>query len=218
MDPRPKDRVRSRGWMPLSEPSHVLFVLRICRIGLAMSAGLFLVLGLGCYSGSAGAGPTPWSPFSLTASPDALNIPAGGGGHVMVTVSRKWGFADAITLSLEGAPEGVVASGIVPADAQTGTLTLRIERAVAPQTLDGIRVKGEAGRASQTAAFRLLVSPPLPIGQIGADLVQASGATQRGGSLENMPVIQESTRAISAKDATGQTELRHGFQPAARNN
>ena len=179
------------------------------QFGWALVAGLALLLGLGCFGRSSNCAPTP-----LLVSPGALNIPAGGGGFATVTVSRVGSSGDWL-LSLDGAPAGVVAEGSIPASAQTGLLAIRVDRSVAPQSLDGLRVKGVSGGETRAGSFRLVVAPGLPVGLIGTDLVAAGGGPQQGGTMQNTPVLQEPVRVLSAKDSTGQTELRHGYDPEA---
>lgn len=180
-----------------------------------LSPGLMLVLAGACH-GSRNAAPAP--SFSLSVSPAALSIPAGGGGFATVTVARTGGFGDAITLSLDGAPAGVVGSGALAATAQTAQMALWVAREVAPQSLDLLKVKGTAGTLTRTGTFKLVIAPPLPPGQISADLVQASGGVQRAGTLENTGMAQEPVKAGTAKDAAGTVEVRHGFQPSGRSN
>lgn len=179
-------------------------------------AGL-LVLGLcGCHGSSSNPAPSPT--FSLAVAPAALSIPAGGGGYATVTVTRTGGFGESIALALEGAPVGLQGSGSVPAGAQTAQLALLIGREVAPQTLEALKAKGSAGTQSQTAAFKLVIAAPLPLGQIRPDLVQASGGAQRAGTLENTGLASEPVRAGTAKDASGVLEVRHGFIPSGKSN
>lgn len=174
-----------------------------------------LILAGACHSSHSSA---PAPSFSLSVSPAALSIPAGGGGFVTVTVARTGGFSDAVTLSLDGAPAGVVGSGTLAATSQTAQLALLVAREVAPQSLETLRVKGTAGALTQTGTFKLVIAAPLPPGQISADLVQASGGVQRAGTLENTGMAQEPVKAGTAKDAAGTVEVRHGFQPSGRSN
>lgn len=131
-----------------------------------------------------------------------------------MTLTRIGGFDGAVSLALDGAPAGVVGNGTIAASAGTGQLSLLVDATVAPQNLDAIHLKGTAGSLTQMAAFRLVVAPALPPGQIRPDLVQASGVTQRAGSLENAAVAQEALGATTSKDAGGTTEVRHGFDPS----
>lgn len=174
------------------------------------------VLTLCACHGSRGSAPAPT--FSLSVAPAALSIPAGGGGFATVTIVRSNGFDEAVTLSLEGAPTGVLGSGALAANAQTAQLALLVAREVAPQSLDALRVKGTAASQNRTGTFRLVVAAPLPPGQISADLVQASGGVQRGGPLENTGLAQEPVKAGTAKDASGTLEVRHDFPPSGRGN
>lgn len=177
--------------------------------------GSLLVFASACHS-SHGSAPVP--SFTMSVSPAAVGIPAGGGGFVTVTIARTGGFADAVNLSLEGAPVGVLGNGTVAASAQTAQLSLLVAREVAPQSLEALRVKGSSGPLTQTGTFKLVIAAPLPPGQISADFVQASGGAQRAGPMENTGLAQEPVKAGTARDASGTVEVRHGFQPSGRTN
>jgi len=174
-----------------------------------------LALFSGCHGGG---GRAPAPAFGLAVSPAALSIPAGGGGFATVTVTRVGGFADPVTLSLGGAPAGVVGSGIVAATAQTGQLSLLVASGVTPQSLDALSVKGVSGSMTQTGSFRLVIAPPLPAGRISPDQVQASGGVQRGGVMENAVLASEPVQASTSKDPGGSVEVRSGFKPSASPN
>ena len=182
---------------------------------LVVPAALLLLCA--CHGGRSSSVP-PAPSFTVSVSPTALSIPAGGGGFATVTIARHNGFAEAVTLSLDGAPAGVLGSGTVTATAQTAQLALLVAREVAPQSLDTLRVKGTAGTLTQSGTFKLVIAAPLPPGQISADLVQASGGVQRAGAIENTGMVQEPVKAGTAKDASGTVEVRHGFNPSGRTN
>jgi hypothetical protein len=177
--------------------------------------GPLLVLTAACH-GSHGSAPAP--SFTVSVSPAALSIPAGGGGYATVTITRSGGFGDAVALSLDGAPAGVLGTGTIAASVQTAQLALLVAREVAPQSLDALRVKGTSGGLIQTGSFKLVITAPLPPGQISADLVQATGGVQRGGTMENTGLVQEPVKAGVAKDAGSAVEVRHGFNPSGRPN
>ena len=130
-----------------------------------------------------------------------------------MVVSRIGGFRDAVVLSLDGAPAGIVGSGIVASGAMTGQLSLIVASGVAPQTLDAVRLKGTSGGLTQVATFKLVVASALPTGQIRADQVQASGGTQAAGMIVNTSIAMEPVAVVSTKDAAGTTEVRTGFKP-----
>ena len=178
--------------------------------------GLVAVLLCSCHGGGNGSPATaPLPTFALSVSPAALSIPSGGGGFAVVTIVRSGGFSDTVTLSLDGAPAGVIGSGTVAAAAQTAQLSLFVAREVSPQTIDLLRVKGTSGNLTQTGEFKLVVAPALPVGQISPDQVQAAGKLQRGGAIENTCLTFEPVTASNAKDSSGAVEVRHGFRPSA---
>jgi len=123
-----------------------------------------------------------------------------------------------LALSLDQPPAGVAGSGSIAADQTTGTLSVWVDASVAPQTLQGLRVKVSGASASAVARFDLTVAPPLPPGELRADLVQASGGRQQGGTLANAPVVQEPVAATPAADAAQVQSLRHGFHPSVPSN
>ena len=205
---------RPIGAGPLRSPTGV--AVRWLWVGLQC---LLFISVLGCHGGGGSGTTAPPPPsFTLALSPPNLSIPAGGGGYATVTVTRISGFAEAITLSLDGAPTGVVGKGTVAGSARTGQLALLVAPDVAPQSLDTLRVKGTSASLTQTAPFRLVVAPRLPVGQIPVDLVQASGGQQRLGGMENTVVALEPVVAKTSKDALGNTDLRHGFRPSGSHN
>ena len=181
---------------------------------ILVGSGVFLGTFCGCHGGSGGTSSVPSPSFTLSVSPASLSIPAGGGGYATVTLTRIGGFDGTVTLALDGAPPGVTGSGTIAAGAGTGQLSLLVDPTMAPQSLDALRLKGTAGSLTQMIAFRLVVAPALPPGQIRADQVQASGGIQRAGNLENAAVAQEPVGAATSKDAGGTTEVRHGFDPS----
>ena len=180
---------------------------------LSVSGALILLFG--CHGGGGGGTTTPTPSFTLSVSPASLSIPSGGGGRATGTVTRIGGFSDAVVLSLIGTPSGVLGSGTVAAGAQTGLLSVTVASGVAPQTLNNLNVKGTAGSLLQTAAFNLTVAPPLPVGELSPDRVQAIGGLQQGGGMTNVVLGMEPMKAATAKDASGQTEVRHDFNPNA---
>ena len=102
--------------------------------------------------------------FDLALSPGTLTIEAGKTGTSVITITRKGGFAGAVTLSASGLPTGVTA-GFDPAapTGTTSTLTLTVGSGATTGT-STISVTGSAtGQASKTASLALTVSPaPVP--------------------------------------------------------
>jgi hypothetical protein len=162
------------------------------------------------------------SALSVTVSPSHLSVPVGGGGYVAITVSRPLpqvtATQEALTLSLDQAPVGVTGSGTIAANQSTGTLSLLVASSVTPQTLQGLRVKAVGSTLSGQTTFDLTISAALPAGQLRADLVQASGKVQQGGTLVNTPVALEPVAATTAADAAQTESTRHGFHPAVPSN
>ncbi len=192
----------------------------MAKILLLRGADLAVLLLLGPLAGCSGGHRVHGEghPFQVQVSPASLSIPAGGGGFV--TVSTGSPLADLLdprsplTLSLQGAPAGVVASGSLAPGQGTGTLALVVDASVAPQSLSGVQVVASNGRWSGSTPFQLVITSPLPPGRIGVNGVQASGMGQSGGTLSNLPVIQEPVAATVAQDPAQVVSVRHGFLPA----
>lgn len=68
-----------------------------------------------------------------------------------------------------------------------------------------------------TAVATVTVVPPPPPAHLNPNLVQASGLTQAtaGGNVRNAIVVGESVPAQKATSASGNLEVRHGFEPPA---
>ena len=156
--------------------------------------------------------------FQVQVNPTSLSIPAGGSGYLTVTATRPLPHAldyqGPLALSLVGAPAGVQAIGTLAPDQSSATLTLWVDGSVAPRTIPNLQVMASGGGASAEVSFALTVAPPLPPGQLRADLVQASGGLQQGGTLANTPVALEPVAATTASDAAQVEAVRHGFFPA----
>lgn len=185
-------------------------------VGVSLVAALAL-LTTACLGGKRDSDSTTTGVFQVQVTPPGLIIPAGGGGFVTVTTTRPLphflNYQGPLTVSLEGAPTGVLGSGTISADHANGTLSLWVDGSVAPQTLQGLRVKVAGGGAETDVPFQLTVAPPLPPGQLRADLVQASGGAQQGGTMANTPVVQEPVAATPATDAAKVETVRHAFLP-----
>jgi hypothetical protein len=101
---------------------------------------------------------TPTPDFDLTCDPQLLMVGQGGKTAVFARADRKFGFAGAIDLAVEGLPPGVKASkGRIPADQQDGCIVLE---AASDAKLDAsnIRIVGKAsvnGKELQRAAVPL---------------------------------------------------------------
>ncbi len=113
------------------------------RIALVLLALLPSWALTGCGSGSEGTGPTP--SFDLTVGSPALTLTVGSAAVNAVSVSRFDGFEGAVTVTVEGLPQGVFAAPLTiekgrtsaaftlaaSGTAATGTTTVTV-RAVAP--------------------------------------------------------------------------------------
>ncbi|NTW84689.1 MAG: hypothetical protein HGB30_00840 [Holophagaceae bacterium] len=179
-------------------------------LAIVLLATLFACGGGG---GGTTAAPPAMPSFALALSPASLQVPAGSSAVVTVTVSRLNGFKGDIALAGLGLPAGVTASGLVPDGALTHPLTVQVGTGAAQATFPDLHIEGRAGGVVQVAAFTLLVRAPVSLAQGTADALQAPGGHQQVGSLENLVVVQEPLRALSAVSAAGSVQVRHGFLP-----
>jgi len=185
---------------------------RLCAAGiLLLAAGA-----TGCVSWNGGSTPKPPS-FSVTASPSTLDIPAGGSGYSVVSITRRDGFTGAVTFAVTGLPAGVVASGSIPADASTGYLTVAVDPDVAPQSWSALAVDGKAGSLDFGTSFSLTVVAPLPESTLPTSLVSAPGGYQSGGNgtLTNFGVLMEPVAHVLASNVSGNLDNEAGFLPDA---
>jgi hypothetical protein len=174
---------------------------------------LALALLAACGGGSSAAPAVAAADFSLQASPGSLQLPAGGSGFVTLTLSRLNGFTGGVTVTAVGLPPGVAAGGTVPAGSATLQLAIAAAPEVPPAAYSGLVFRAQAGTLTHDTPFSLTVTGPLPQSHLRADLVQAPGGRQTGGSIVNQPLAGEPLPALTLLDATGATHLRHGFLP-----
>jgi len=183
--------------------------------GLCAAGALLLTVGAtGCVAWNGGSTPKPPS-FSVTASPSTLDIPAGGSGYSVVSITRRDGFTGAVTFAVTGLPAGVVASGSIPADASTGYLTVSVDPEVTPQSWSTLAVDGKAGSLDFGTSFSLTVLAPLPESTLPPSLVSAPGGYQSGGTLTNFGVFMEPVAQVLASNPGGNLQNEAGFLPDA---
>lgn len=174
-----------------------------------LAAGLLLLLPL---PGCVGDGRS--SRFDLAATPDALTVPAGGSGHVILTAARARGLQGPITVDLVEVPFGVTGRATFPAAAGSARVVIGVASEVAPQTFHAAFVARSGGLA-QRIPFTLVVAPPLPKGELSPDRLQASGGHQTGPGFENHALLGEPNAILTSQDAGAFSQVRSGFHPAA---
>ena len=178
-----------------------------------LAAGLpLLVDQLACHGGSSSqAAPGPDFTLSLAAG-NVYALP-GSSASVTVVAGRANGESGAITLSVDGLPNGVTAAGSIPAGATAGQLTFSLTSSVAAQAFPGLVVKGTDGARSHGAATTLSLSvlPVQTVAGTGSDLVQASGGAQSGTGTQNAVLLGEPFAVGAA--SSGAVENRTGFTP-----
>lgn len=110
-------------------------------------------------------GPRPAENFSLRLSPADPKLAPGGRVTVSIEITRQSGFTGPITLSLEGAPAGVVVSfDPNPATEDFSTVTLEAPTSLAIGNYS-LQVRGTSGggSSSATASLAVLSVPPSTI-------------------------------------------------------
>jgi hypothetical protein len=111
-----------------------------------------------------GGGPTgPTPAIALQLSPGSLSVEAGGSGQVTASVTGSGGFTGAVTLTVEGAPSGITATGgtvTVGTGAASGTVgvTAAAGTGAGSHTLT-VRARA-TGVSDQTASLSLTVTVP----------------------------------------------------------
>ena len=95
----------------------------------------------------------------------------------------------------------------------SGRLTIAVAGDVAPQSWVDLTLDGQAGTLHRTSGFSLTVAPPLPASNLSPNLVNASGGTQKNGTLENTAFAMEPVPHEVSSNSSGVTKIRHGFLP-----
>ncbi|MGO8700130.1 MAG: protease pro-enzyme activation domain-containing protein [Limisphaerales bacterium] len=99
--------------------------------------------------------------FMLYASPAALNLTAGGGGKVLVTIQPMNGYSGPADLTISGLPSGVTGTFSPSSTANTSLLTLSSSTDAEPGTFT-VMIDATNGAFSQTTALALNVLEDTP--------------------------------------------------------
>jgi hypothetical protein len=103
--------------------------------------------------------PAPTGDFDLSLSEPGLVVEQGGTGAVTVNISRHGGFNGQVTLSLEGAPDGITgAFSANPLPESQTTLSVGAASTIATGAYP-VRVSGTAGGVSKSADLTINVVP-----------------------------------------------------------
>ncbi|MDR3670505.1 MAG: hypothetical protein P4L36_06665 [Holophaga sp.] len=183
----------------------------------AKARRIWVALGLVGFVGAMGciqqSGTGTPSGFTLAASPNGLQIPAGGSGYAQVAATRTGGFTGAITLALANLPVGVVASGSIPAGAASGRLTVVVDGSVGSQSLGTLALLGQCGTLQSSTGFSLTVAAALPVSTLPTAQVHAPGGAQSGGAWRNTGMAMEPVAHSPASNSSGTIQNRPGFLP-----
>ncbi|MFE9424958.1 carbohydrate binding domain-containing protein [Kitasatospora sp. NPDC006697] len=126
-------------------------------------------------------GGTTTNDFSLSDSPAAGSVAAGGSTSATVNTAVTSGSAQSVALSVSGAPAGVTAS-FSPASVTAGassTLSIGTTSAVAPGTYP-LTITGTAASGSHTATYNLTVTGGTTTNDFSLTASPAAGSVQAG--------------------------------------
>ena len=99
----------------------------------------------------------PVQSFSLSASPNSVNVTQGSSGASTITITPVNGFSGNVTLSASGLPSGVTAAFNPNPTTSTSTLTLTASATAATGTVT-VTITGVSGSLTQTTALSLTVN------------------------------------------------------------
>ncbi len=127
------------------------------RVSATSMLALLLSVVVSACGSSDGTGPTP--AFNLTLSANSTSIAPGAAGSVTVTITRTGGFDGAVTVAVEGLPQGVTAGGLtIAAGSTSGQLQLNVGAAATAGTTN-LTVRGTgSGVEPRTATLALTIS------------------------------------------------------------
>src|SRR2546425_630351 len=145
------------------------------RSGLVLVAGVAVAVGCGTKESTG-----PAADYTLSLAPAALTIVQGANGTATVTITRT-NFTGAVTLSLGGAPTGVIGSFNPTAPTGTSsTLTVSVDAGVAPGVYD-LTVDGTGTPGNRSTPLTLTVSANAPGSLINGQ--NRSGTISTAGEL-----------------------------------
>jgi hypothetical protein len=171
------------------------------RIALAV---LWLIFGI---AGCAG----PPQPIALSVSPASAEVAAGSSTTFTAKLTSGSPLAGNVTWSVAPATGGTISSeGVYTASGAAGSYTI-----VATLTLVN---SAPGGIFSGSAAVEVLPAPQIDA-QLNPDLVQASGANQTFGAIQNSVILGQLFPSVISTDPNGDIQVRSGFTPplACRN-
>jgi hypothetical protein len=96
--------------------------------------------------------------YTLSASPNSLNVAQGNQGTSTITITPENGFSGSVSLSASGLPSGVTAAFNPNPATSSSTLTLTASATAPPDTAT-VRVIGTSGNLTQTTTLTLTVPP-----------------------------------------------------------
>jgi len=171
------------------------------RIALALP---LIILGLaGC--GNRGSGfPNPKPPsYNVSVHPSSITVAAGSTTTFTALFTPSRPEAGSLTWSVNPANGGTITSaGVYTAPGTAGNYTV-----VATWTPSN---PGAGTRISGSAAVEVL-PPPQPGAELNTDLIQASGAIQVSGTIQNAAVVGQLVPSVISTDPNDSVKVRSGF-------
>jgi hypothetical protein len=140
-----------------------------------LSACVLASCGGGGGGDAGGSGSTP-PPYAVALETDAIGIPQGSSGRLLVNVTRQAGFTDDVSVTLDSPPAGLHAGAMtVPPTRTQGTLEIQVDPDAQLQA-STVRVLAQSGSSSVAVTATVTVSAAVPGSQ---DLIaQALEAAQ----------------------------------------
>jgi hypothetical protein len=172
----------------------VTFVIRLNRIYIVP---LLTVLDI---AGCGGGFPKPETPsYNVSVSPSSATVAAGSTTTFAVVFTPSSPEGGSLTWSVNPPLGGTITS----AGVYTASGTVGNYKVVATWTQPGAIISGSAA---------VDVLPPPQLGaELNPDLIQASGAIQASGTIQNAAFIGQLVPAVISTDANGNVEVLSGF-------
>ncbi|HSB19013.1 MAG TPA: hypothetical protein VLD85_03280 [Anaeromyxobacteraceae bacterium] len=104
-------------------------------------------------------------PFSLALGAQAVSVSQGASADVLVSLARQAGFADDVTITLDGPPDALDADALVlPSQKKQGVLEVRVADDAPIQGL-AVRITAQSGAAAASASLTVNVTAAAPSSQ-----------------------------------------------------
>ena len=183
--------------MQIATSRLVTFVIRLDRIYIVIPLTMLGIAGCGSL-------PNPAAPsYDVSVSPSSVTVAAGSTTRFTASFTPSRPEGGSLTWSVNPASGGTITTaGLYTASATVGNY-----RVVATWTPSN-PVPGAIIRAS--AAVDVLAPPQLGA-ELNPDLIQASGAIQISGAIQNATVVGQPVHPVISRGPNGSVEVLSGF-------